>query len=112
MADPGNEHTRPQETAIRGTNTANAAVPPFEDRDDLVDFLYACWSELLERDDIDTDRSFFDYGGHSMLTVKLHERLEQATGLTLPIGEIVGHPTLDAMADYLLEQITIRNATP
>ena len=84
-------------------------LPQLNDRDDLFDFLLACWCELLERDDIDEDRSFFDYGGHSMLTVKLHERLEQATGLTLPIGEIFGHPTLNEMTDYLFEQISTVN---
>ncbi|OXR48914.1 hypothetical protein PuT2_10030 [Pusillimonas sp. T2] len=79
-----------------------------DDESDIGDFLEACWQALLKRDDIERDRSFFDYGGHSMLTVKLHERLEAAFGLTLPIGEIFGHPTIDEMAAYLHER---RNAT-
>lgn len=90
--------------------SANTPPPQYalDDESDIGDFLEACWQALLERDDIERDRSFFDYGGHSMLTVKLHERLEAAFGLTLPIGEIFGHPTIDEMAAYLHER---RNAT-
>ncbi|PLC51293.1 hypothetical protein CR159_03425 [Pollutimonas subterranea] len=93
------------EPASAALPSVQASAVRLEDRDDLIEFLYACWCELLDRDEIEYDRSFFDYGGHSMLMVKLHERLEQATGLTLSIGEIFGHPTLDELANYLLEQI-------
>jgi amino acid adenylation domain-containing protein len=54
----------------------------------------AIWSALLDRSDIGPDENFFEIGGHSLLVVRLHEKLAEHFGVRLPIGELFAHPTL------------------
>ncbi|KZD09517.1 non-ribosomal peptide synthetase [Oceanibaculum pacificum] len=63
--------------------------------------LAALWGELLGCADIGPDDNFFDLGGHSLLLVRLQERLSERFGVDLPIGELFAHPTLRALAARL-----------
>lgn len=65
-------------------------------------YLVAVWQELLPgRLRIDIDRSFFDIGGHSLLVVRLQERLEERFAMPIPIGELFANPTVRALAAML-----------
>jgi amino acid adenylation domain-containing protein len=63
--------------------------------------LAALWTTLLDRPEIGLDDNFFDIGGHSLLVVRLQERLAESFGVELPIGELFGHPTLRSLAGRL-----------
>jgi non-ribosomal peptide synthetase component F/acyl carrier protein len=62
------------------------------------------WSEVLELpvDQVRTDDDFFEIGGHSLLATRLQVRIRRAFGVTLPLREVLDHPTVDAMTDRLL----------
>jgi|GEM_PF-2855171 len=68
------------------------------------------WSELLGRNQVGLDVSFFDLGGHSIQLVRLQTRVEDHFGIELPIGEMFANPTLRSMTS--LVQRLLRTAAP
>lgn len=58
----------------------------------------AVWRDVLGRDDIGIDDSFFDLGGHSLLAARLFARLDAALGRQLPISILFESPTIEALA--------------
>lgn len=65
----------------------------------------ALWQELLGRDAIDDDESFFDAGGTSLLAVALASRLRATFALPLSIVELYRAPTLHAMTDLVARRL-------
>ncbi len=61
--------------------------------------IQSCWSEILHRQDIGLNDSFFDLGGHSvsatMLVFQLRKRLQQSD---LPLALLYDSPTIALMA--------------
>ena len=74
--------------------------------------LAAIWAALLGRAEVGLDASFFDVGGHSLLVVKLQERLAERFGVELPIGELFAHPTLRRLAERLQQALPAPEAAP
>ncbi|MGE3935918.1 MAG: amino acid adenylation domain-containing protein, partial [Rhodospirillaceae bacterium] len=58
----------------------------------------AVWRDVLGRDDIGIDDSFFDLGGHSLLAARLFARLDAALGRALPMSILFESPTIEALA--------------
>lgn len=63
--------------------------------------LAAAWTELLGQGPVTAEEDFFDAGGHSMLAVRLTVRLEQLTGVSLPLREVLEDPTFGGVAAAL-----------
>lgn len=65
--------------------------------------LQQLWAELLELpvDDIATDESFFNLGGHSILLSRLLLSIRQAFGRSLSINRFIEAPTLMTLAKLL-----------
>ncbi|WP_328546089.1 non-ribosomal peptide synthetase [Streptomyces platensis] len=63
--------------------------------------LTAIWAEVLEREDVRPDDSFFDLGGHSILLVTVRSLARQRFGLDLQLADLFTHPTPTAMARHL-----------
>ncbi len=61
----------------------------------------AIWSELLDLADVDTRTSFFDLGGHSVLLMQAHRRLEVGLGRSFPLLVLFEHPTVESLARFL-----------
>jgi acyl carrier protein len=61
------------------------------------------WERLLSKDSLGIDDNFFDLGGHSLLTIKLIQELEKATGHRLTIADIFENPTIRELATLLPE---------
>jgi amino acid adenylation domain-containing protein len=59
------------------------------------------WRDVLDRDRVDADANFFDLGGHSLLLLRMRERLSEATGTEVPVAALFEHPTVSALAAYL-----------
>jgi acyl carrier protein len=61
-------------------------------------------AEVLETEQVATDDNFFEIGGNSLLALTLIERVKEATGVALPLIEIVRHPTADGLAGAIASQ--------
>jgi amino acid adenylation domain-containing protein len=62
------------------------------------------WSEVLEVDDIYADDGFFDLGGHSLLALKVVERFERETGLSMRPVDLVNQTLRQVVAGISARQ--------
>src|SRR5207245_35503 len=69
--------------------------------DDVERRLAAVWEEILNVRPIGVDESFFDLGGHSLLTVRLMARVEREFGERLPLSLLFRGGTIASLADAL-----------
>jgi hypothetical protein len=46
--------------------------------------------------------NFFDVGGHSLLMVQVHRRLQQDLASRVSLVDLFGHPTIRDMADVVV----------
>ena len=56
------------------------------------------WCDVLGRPQVGLDDNFFDIGGHSMLLVRLHERLRNELGATIALIELFQRTTVAQQA--------------
>lgn len=68
---------------------------------DLEQVIATVWRELLNVDDIGRDDNFFDVGGHSLLSVQAHRRLQQVTSLPMVLTDLFRFPTVRTLAAHL-----------
>lgn len=64
-------------------------------------FLVALWQELLDIKTIGIRDNFFDLGGHSLLVVEMHSRLQEALQRTFPVIELFRYTTIADLAGFL-----------
>src|SRR5690606_26916735 len=72
-----------------------AATPP---RSELEHAIAGIWRELLGVEEVGVHDSFFDLGGHSLLLVQLHQRLQEELGADLTMVELFEFPTIAGWA--------------
>ncbi|MCC7054600.1 MAG: amino acid adenylation domain-containing protein [Gemmatimonadaceae bacterium] len=60
--------------------------------------LHRIWSELLGRQRFSVTDTFFDLGGHSLLGLRLFNRLETEFGFVSPLAVLFEHPTIRTLA--------------
>ncbi|MCE7004694.1 amino acid adenylation domain-containing protein [Kibdelosporangium philippinense] len=65
--------------------------------------IHAVWADVLDRADIGIDDDFFAMGGHSLLAIKLVERLRRAAagGTAIAVMDLFTHPTIRQLAALL-----------
>lgn len=76
----------------------NEYEPP---NDEVESSLTEIWQEIFERKPISVTDSFFDLGGHSLMTVKLIVRIERAFGKKLSLRDVVEAGTIRQLAATL-----------
>ncbi|MBF6170939.1 non-ribosomal peptide synthetase [Nocardia blacklockiae] len=64
----------------------------------------AAMAEVVGRDEVRADHSFFDVGGNSLLATRLVARLATVTGHRFPVRTVFEHPTPADLAILLDEQ--------
>lgn len=69
------------------------------------------WKEVLHTEVVSIDDNFFDVGGHSLLMVQVHHKVQQLLGCDFPLVAMLEHPTVRAMARYL-ERADIEQEKP
>jgi non-ribosomal peptide synthase protein (TIGR01720 family) len=94
---------------IRPTTAAGAETTP---RTEMERTLAAIWQELFANPGVSLEANFFDLGGHSLLLVQAHRKLQQALGRSLPIVTLLQHPTVRSLARQLAGNGDSRLAAP
>ncbi|WP_370144938.1 amino acid adenylation domain-containing protein [Streptacidiphilus sp. EB129] len=82
-------------------SAAPAQVNTASPRDHVEMALYRIWSGLLLHPAIGVSDSFFDLGGTSISAIKVAHAIREEFGETLPIRDIILHPTIEALAERL-----------
>jgi amino acid adenylation domain-containing protein len=59
------------------------------------------WEEVLGVERVGVRENFFDLGGHSLLMVQVHGRLQETYGEGLSMTELFKYPTVSALAEHL-----------
>jgi acyl carrier protein len=70
-----------------------------------IDRLRTLWRGLLGPVDLPSDADFFDLGGNSLSAVELMTRVRAEFGVEIGIVALFDHPTLDALADQVDQQV-------
>jgi surfactin synthase thioesterase subunit len=60
------------------------------------------WKHLLKIDQVSNTDNFFEIGGHSLLAVTLSFEIQQTFNCQIPVTIIFQNPTIQTMAQYLL----------
>jgi amino acid adenylation domain-containing protein/non-ribosomal peptide synthase protein (TIGR01720 family) len=84
--------------AIESRTAAGAEITPQTDMERTV---AAIWQELFDNPGVSLEANFFDLGGHSLLLLQAHRKLQQALGRNLPIVTLLQHPTVRTLAGHL-----------
>lgn len=79
---------------IESDATARGPAP----RGEIEQALAVIWEELLQTRGVGRDDVFFDIGGHSLLAVRLVDKLNRAFSCTLKVADIYRNPALREMA--------------
>ncbi|MFA7117094.1 MAG: amino acid adenylation domain-containing protein, partial [Bacteroidales bacterium] len=61
------------------------------------------WKRLLEKDEISVEDDFFALGGHSLLAVNLMVKIEEKTGVRLPLATLFNHTSIRKLAQCIHE---------
>jgi acyl carrier protein len=69
------------------------------------------WKDVLKSASISMDDNFFDIGGHSLLMVQVHERLQRSLQRTFPLITLLQYPTIRSLSSFLESSDHLR-ATP
>ncbi|HKI06704.1 MAG TPA: amino acid adenylation domain-containing protein [Thermoanaerobaculia bacterium] len=81
-----------------GAPRGESHVPP---RTSLERSVAAIWREVLGIEEVGIDDNFFDRGGHSLLLIRVHARLQKLLGREIPVLDLFNHPTIGALARHL-----------
>ncbi|CAO3439347.1 non-ribosomal peptide synthetase [Azospirillum doebereinerae] len=79
-------------------------VPP---RDPVELQIAQIWQELLGGRTVGVTDSFFDLGGHSLLSLRMLMRVEQATRRKVPLAALFEEPTVEHLATVVRRQDTL-----
>ena len=86
----------PDETA-----EASQGAPRVPPRSELERAIAAIWCEVLGVEEVGAEDNFFDRGGHSLLLIRVHARLQKLLGRDIPVVDLFRHPTVAALASHL-----------
>jgi acyl carrier protein len=73
-------------------------------RNEAEEAIAAAWREVLTVKQVGIYDNFFDLGGHSLLLVQIHSRLQEAFKREFSIVEMFRHTTIDSLANFITQK--------
>jgi amino acid adenylation domain-containing protein len=92
--------------ALARLGAAHAREPAAstEPRDDVEAWLRAVFSDVLGREELDLERSFFEQGGHSLSAIRVVSRLAaERPDLSVSLATLFAHPSVRSLGRALRE---------
>jgi amino acid adenylation domain-containing protein len=77
--------------------------PKTQPRNKLERQLLEIWQQSLGLPGIGINDDFFDLGGHSLMAMQMIAQIEQQTGLSLGLNQLLQTPTISAIAQFLVQ---------
>jgi hypothetical protein len=87
----------PPATSARPAMTVSFAAP----QTPLEQMIAGIWREFLKLDAVGVNDVFFDLGGHSLLLILVHEKLQRRLDRDVPIADLFRFPTVRTLARHL-----------
>jgi acyl transferase domain-containing protein/thioesterase domain-containing protein len=107
-----------QATPASGADAARVAVSPSSGnaaeaavQDGIERELTAIWCQVLELDRVGVHDDFFDMGGHSLIAVRLFQRIRRRYQIDLPVATLFEAPTIAASAALLRARLDLSKPT-
>ena len=95
-----NRHELPAPDGLRPSLTAIYEAP----RSEIERTIATIWQEALHLEKVGVNDNFFDLGGHSLLMVKIHAKLEENFNYNFSIIEMFQNPTIKTLVQYLSQK--------
>ncbi|MEA2692845.1 MAG: hypothetical protein QOJ16_2232, partial [Acidobacteriota bacterium] len=83
--------------AVRERETAGHVAPETA----LEQAIAAVWREVLQLENVSVEDNFFDLGGHSLLLIRLHGRLQEVLARELSVVDLFTYSNIRALAAHL-----------
>jgi amino acid adenylation domain-containing protein len=91
----------PAPSAVSVPTPVSAEGETGEPRTETEKALADIWSKLLKVERIGIHDDFFDFGGHSLMAMKLVSQIEERFGTNLQLAEFLEAPTIAGLAERL-----------
>ncbi len=89
--------------ALKAPEEAEAAVETVyvAPESDLEEQVASLWAEVLNVKKVGMDDNFFDMGGHSLLMVQTHRRLQELAPVPVALTDLFRFPTIRSLVGFL-----------
>jgi amino acid adenylation domain-containing protein len=67
--------------------------------------MLALWTEVLELESLGTKDNFYTVGGHSLMAIRLVDRINAEFGVELPLNEFFARPTVEGASAVLRSRL-------
>ncbi|HEY4573127.1 MAG TPA: condensation domain-containing protein, partial [Thermoanaerobaculia bacterium] len=84
--------------ALPAPQAGSAEAAHLKPEGPVEELVAAIWAEVLHRERVGAEESFFDLGGHSLLATQVASRLRAALGIELPLRSLFEAPTVRAFS--------------
>jgi amino acid adenylation domain-containing protein len=85
------------------------AIPP---RSETERTIARIWQDILDISDVGLQTNFFDQGGHSLLLLRVQDRIKEEIGVDVSTTILFNHPTVESLAGRVAQQLSKRADEP
>ena len=98
--------------ALPDPSDADRSVPFVAPRTSVEKKLQQIWMSVLELEEIGVKDNFFEIGGHSLLGVRIIDRIDQELGISLQAIDLLNSQTIEKLAKKVEEKGVGESFTP
>ena len=86
---------------VLGMAQSRELAAPAPPQTDMESQIAEVWKEVLGSEVSSMDDNFFDIGGHSLLMVQVHHKVQRLLACDFPLMTMLEHPTVRSLARHL-----------